>query len=109
MCVGMMRLGSYEIKTSRLEESTTHLQTALSLLQDKLPTSHYTADCALMSFRHSFSVSCDCMCAGHFYLATLFLAMKEAYHASLHIEKCLELRKIIFPDCHRKIREGELR
>ena len=54
MCVGMMRLGSYEIKTARLEESTTHLQTALSFLQDKLPTSQYTADCALISLRRSF-------------------------------------------------------
>ena len=57
MCVGMMRLGSYEIKTARLEESTTHLQTALSILQDKLPSSHYTADCTLISLRRSFSVS----------------------------------------------------
>ena len=56
MCVGMMRLGSYEIKTARLEESTTHLQTALSFMQDQLPTSHYTADCALISLRRSFLV-----------------------------------------------------
>ncbi|XP_062504892.1 kinesin light chain-like [Corticium candelabrum] len=88
IAICMMRLGSYEIKTSRLEESTSHLQTALSFLQDKLPTSHYTADC-------------------HFYLATLFLAMKETYQACLHVEKCLEIRKMVFPDCHRKIREGE--
>ncbi|XP_062504861.1 kinesin light chain-like [Corticium candelabrum] len=88
IAIAMMRLGSYEIKTSKLEESTTHLQTALSILQDKLPTSHYTADC-------------------HFYLATLFLAMKETYQASLHVEKCVEIRKMIFPDCHRKIREAE--
>ena len=109
MYVGMMRLGSYEIKTARLEESTSHLQTALSFLQDNLPTSHYTADCALISLRRSFLCRCDCMCAGHFYLATLFLAMKEAYQASLHVEKCVEIRKMIFPDCHRKIRESELR
>ncbi|XP_062503948.1 tetratricopeptide repeat protein 28-like [Corticium candelabrum] len=88
IAIRMMRLGSYEIKTARLEESTSHLQTALSFLQDNLPTSHYTADC-------------------HFYLATLFLAMKEAYQASLHVEKCVEIRKMIFPDCHRKIREAE--
>ena len=48
------------------------------------------------------------MCAGHFYFATLFLAMKEACQASLHVEKCVEIRKMIFPDCHRKIREGEI-
>ena len=47
------------------------------------------------------------MCAGHFYLATLFLAMKEAFPASLHIEKCLEIRKTIFPAGHSKIEEGE--
>ena len=47
------------------------------------------------------------MCAGHFFLATLFLAMQEAYQASLHVDKCLKIRKTVFPDCHRKIREGE--
>ncbi|XP_062504848.1 kinesin light chain-like [Corticium candelabrum] len=88
IAIRMMRLGSYEIKTSRLEESTTHLQTALSFLQDKLPTSQYTADC-------------------HFYLATLFLAKKETYQACLHVEKCVEIRKMVFPDRHRKIREAE--
>ncbi|XP_062503951.1 uncharacterized protein LOC134180781 [Corticium candelabrum] len=88
IAICMMRLGSYEIKTARLEESTTHLQTALSFMQDQLPTSHYTADC-------------------HFFLATLFLAMQEAYQASLHVDKCLKIRKTVFPDCHRKIREAE--
>ena len=57
VCVAMMRLGSYEIKTARLEESMTHLQTALSFLQDILPTSTYRADCALIPFPRSFSVS----------------------------------------------------
>ncbi|XP_062520538.1 uncharacterized protein LOC134195518 isoform X2 [Corticium candelabrum] len=83
-----MLLGLYEIKSARLEASMTHLQSSLSVLQDTLPTSHHTADC-------------------HFYLATLFLAMKEAFPASLHIEKCLEIRKTIFPAGHSKIEEAE--
>ncbi len=107
MCVGLMRLGSYEIKTARLEESVTHLETALSCLLDKLPTSHYTADCALISFSRSFSVRSDCMFAGYFYLTTLFLAKKVAYKASLHAKKYLEIRKTIYPFGHRKISEGE--
>ncbi|XP_062504913.1 uncharacterized protein LOC134181667 [Corticium candelabrum] len=83
-----MRLGSYEMKASRLEASITHLQSSLSFLQDTLPTSHHTADC-------------------HFYLATSFLAMKEASQSSLHVEKCLEIRKTIFPVGHSKIGEAE--
>ena len=47
------------------------------------------------------------MCAGHYYLSTLFLVMNKAYQASLHVEKCLEIRKTIFPVGHSKIREGE--
>ena len=47
------------------------------------------------------------MCAGHFYLATSFLVMKEASQSSLHVEKCLEIRKTIFPVGHGKIEEGE--
>ena len=47
------------------------------------------------------------MCAGHFYLATSFLVMKEATPASLHLEKCLEIRKTIFPVGHDEIEEGE--
>ena len=54
MCVDTMRLGSYEMKAARLEASITHLQSSLSFLQDTLPTSHHTADCALISFRRSF-------------------------------------------------------
>ena len=92
------------MKASRLEASITHLQSSLSFLQDTLPTSRHTADCALISFRRSFS---DCICAGHFYLATSFLAMKEASQCSLHVEKCLEIRKTIFPVGHSKIGEGE--
>ena len=46
------------------------------------------------------------MFAGQFYLATLFVAMKEASRASLHVEKCLEIRKKIFPVGHSKIGEG---
>ncbi|XP_062504850.1 nephrocystin-3-like [Corticium candelabrum] len=83
-----MRLGSYEMKASRLEASITHLQSSLSFLQDTLPTSHHTADC-------------------HFYLATSFLAMKEASQSSLHVKKCLEIRKTIFPVGHSKIGEAE--
>ena len=47
------------------------------------------------------------MCVGHFYLATLFLAMKEGSQGSLHVEKCLELRKTIFPLGHIKIGKGK--
>ena len=47
------------------------------------------------------------MCADYFYLATLFLAKKEAYQARLHAEKCLEIRKTIYPVGHRNIRKGE--
>ncbi|XP_062504858.1 kinesin light chain-like [Corticium candelabrum] len=83
-----MRLGSYEMKASRLEASITHLQSSLSFLQDTLPTSHHTGDC-------------------HFYLATSFLAMKEASQSSLHVEKCLEIRKTVFPVGHSKIGEAE--
>ncbi|XP_062504846.1 uncharacterized protein LOC134181592 [Corticium candelabrum] len=88
IAIRTMRLGSYEIKTARLEESMTHLQTAFSHLQKELPTSHYTADC-------------------HFYLAKLFLAMKEVCQASIHVEKCFEIRKTIFPVGHCKIRDAE--
>ncbi|XP_062504901.1 uncharacterized protein LOC134181652 [Corticium candelabrum] len=84
-----MRLGLYEMKASRLEASLTHLQSSLSFFQDTLPTSHHTADC-------------------HFYLATSFLVMKEASQASLHVEKCLEIRKTIFPVGHDEIEKAEL-
>ena len=47
------------------------------------------------------------MCAGHFYLATSFLAMKEASQSSLHVEKCLEIRKPIFPVGHSNIGKCE--
>ncbi|XP_062504689.1 uncharacterized protein LOC134181428 [Corticium candelabrum] len=83
-----MWLGTYEIKAGRLEEARTYLQTSLSVLQDMVPTSRHTADC-------------------QFYLATLFVAMKEASRASLHVEKCLEIRKKIFPVGHSKIGEAE--
>ena len=92
------------MKASRIEASITHLQSSLSVLQDTIPTSRHTADCALISFRRSFS---DCICAGHFYLAKSFLAMKEASQSSLHVEKCFEIRKTIFPVGHSKIGEGE--
>ncbi|XP_062505646.1 kinesin light chain-like [Corticium candelabrum] len=88
IAIRMMSLGSYEIKAARLEASMAHLQSSLSVLQDTLPTSHFTADC-------------------HFYLATLFLAMKEGSQGSLHVEKCLELRKTIFPVGHSKIGKAE--
>ena len=53
----MKRLVLYEVKAARLEGSRTHLQSSLSFLQDSLPSSYHTADCALISFRLSFSVS----------------------------------------------------
>ncbi|XP_062504898.1 uncharacterized protein LOC134181649 [Corticium candelabrum] len=88
IAIGTMLLGSYEIKASRLEASITHLQSSLSVFEDTLPTSYHTADC-------------------HFYLATSFLVMKEASQSSLHVEKCLEIRKTIFPVGHGKIEEAE--
>ena len=94
------------MKAARLEASLAHLQSSLFVLQDTLPTSHHTADCALISFCR-FLCRSDCMCAGHFCLATSFLVMKEASQASVHVEKCLEIRKTIFPVGHSKIGEGE--
>ena len=95
------------MKTARHEASITHLQSSLSVLQDTLPTSYHTANCALICFRRSFLCRYDCMCAGHFYLATSFLAMKKPSQSSLHVEKCLEIRKTIFPVGHSKIEKGE--
>ena len=56
MCVGEMWLGTYEIKAGRLEEARTYLQTSLSVLQDMVPTSRHTADCALASSSFFFCV-----------------------------------------------------
>ena len=95
------------MKAARHEASITHLQSSLSVLQDTLPTSHHTADCALICFRRSFLCRSDCMCAGHFYLATSFFAMKKLFQSSLHVGKCLEIRKTIFPVGHSKIEKGE--
>ena len=104
----MKHLGLYEMKAARLAASKTHLQSSLSVLQDTLPTSHHTANCAfyfLIIFR--FLCQSDCMCACHFYLATSFLVMEEASQASLHVEKRLEILKMISPVGHSKIGKGD--
>lgn len=97
--VGKMYLGWYESKAGKYEDGALHLQSALAMLQDTLPTSHIAAECKI-NFVSFLCSHCHCLWAGHYFLAFTFLKMKDMTQADIQVRECLRLQKFIFPVGH---------
>ena len=102
----MMRLGSYYAKAGRYEESMSQLQSALTIFNNTLATSYHTSDCKMNRVHFPLLSPSAVICAGHYFLAFTFLKLKDVTQALHHVEQCLLLRNIIFPDGHQNIVTG---